>query len=271
VIELNAQVMPNADEAKPVRVRWKAKGALKTSLYQDGTVIPQRGLQAADAGSADSPSEFRPSDEYETIITNTTLFKVVADYGNRETAEQQTQAVISQNGNSVREKNGSVYNPSEQDAHTANLFDYRSPVIELDGTINKVFTNLIDLCGDRKVQEIESLEISVDKLLDYRKLGTAIPLLSRFPLRIDQTATIQTGDDQFVRLEYQGQMKGFQSFFNTINGLLNSPDTQADVNLKLIIEFKEAVAPNSKDFSDIQQALKRNPVDRINLITKVQY
>jgi hypothetical protein len=127
------------------------------------------------------------------------------------------------------------------------------------------------LCGDRKVQEIESLEISVDKLLDYRKLGTAIPLLSRFPLRIDQTATIQTGDDQFVRLEYQGQMKGFQSFFNTINGLLNSPDTQADVNLKLIIEFKEAVAPNSKDFSDIQQALKRNPVDRINLITKVQY
>jgi hypothetical protein len=95
------------------------------------------------------PEEFRPSDEYETTITDTTIFKV-----------------------------------------------------------------LIDLCGDRKVQEIESLEISVDKLLDYRKLGTAIPLLSRFSLRIDQTATIQTGDDQFVRLEYQRQVRGFQSFFN---------------------------------------------------------
>ncbi len=256
VIELNAQVMPNADEAKPVRVRWKAKGALKTSLYQNGTLIPQ---------------EFRPSDEYETTITNTSVFKVLADYGNGETAEQQTQAVISQNGNSVRGKDGSVYNLSEQDARTANLFDYRSPVIDLDGTVNKVFTGLIDLCSDRKVKEIESLEISVDKLLDYRKLGTAIPLLNRFPLRIDQTATIQTGDDQFVRLEYQGQMKGFQSFFNTINGLLNSPEAQADVNLKLIIDFKSGIAPQSKELNDIHQALKRNPAERISLNAKVKY
>ena len=229
---------------------------MKTSLYENGTVIPE---------------EFRPSDEYETTITNTTVFKVVADYGNGETAEQQTQAVISQNGNSVREKNGSVYNPSEQDAHTANLFDYRSPVIELDGTVNKVFTSLIDLCGDRKVQEIESLEISVDKLLDYRKLGTAIPLLSRFPLRIDQTATIQASDDQFVRLEYQGQVRGFQSFFNTINALLNNPETKGDVNLKLIIDFEPGIPPQSKELNDIHQALKRNEADRISLNAKVKY
>ncbi|MGF1590164.1 MAG: ATP-binding protein [Pleurocapsa sp.] len=256
VIELNAQVMPSTETEKPVRVRWKAKGALKTSLYHNGTLIPE---------------EFRPSDEYETTITNTTIFKVIADYGNGETAEQQTQAVISQNGNSDREKDGSVYNLSEQDARTANLFDYQSPVIELDGTVNKVFTGLIDLCGDRKVQEIESLEISVDKLLDYRKLGTAIPLLSRFPLRIDQTATIQTGDDQFVRLEYQGQMKGFQSFFHTINGLLNSPEAQAEVNLKLIIDFEPGISPQGKELNDIQQALKRNAADRINLTAKVKF
>lgn len=45
---------------------------------------------------------------------------------------------------------------------------------------------------------------------------------------------LQTVDDQFVKLEYQGQVKGFQSFFGTINGLLNNPATQANVNLKLI-------------------------------------
>ena len=48
--------MPSTETEKPVRVRWKAKGALKTSLYQNGTLILQ---------------EFRPSDEYETTITNT--------------------------------------------------------------------------------------------------------------------------------------------------------------------------------------------------------
>ena len=256
VIELNAQVMSNSALEKPVAVRWKAKGALKTNLYCDGELLS---------------NEFRPSDEYKTEITQTTSFRLVADYGNAETAEQQTQAVISLTGNSVKEKNGSVYNVSEQNARTANLFNYQSPIIELDGTVNKVFTGLIDLCGDRKVKEIESIEISVDKLLDYRKLGTAIPLLNRFTLKIDQIATIQAGDDQFVRLEYQGQMKGFQSFFNTINGLLNSPEAQADVNLKLIIDFEPGITPQSKELNDIHQALKRNAADRISLNAKVKY
>jgi hypothetical protein len=258
IIELNAQLMPSTETEKLVRVRWKAKGALKTSLYQNGTSIPE---------------EFRPCDEYETTITNTTTFKVLADYGNGETAEQQTQAVISPDGTRAKELNGK-YKPDDNlngNGSNGTIFDYQSPVIELDGTVNKVFTGLNDQCGDRKVQEIESLEILVDKLLDYRKLGTAIPLLSRFPLRIDQTATIQTGYDQFVRLEYQGQMKGFQSFFNTINGLLNSPEAQAEVNLKLIIDFEPGISPQGKELNDIQQALKRNAADRISLNAKVKY
>lgn len=258
VIELNAQVISFTETEKPVRVRWKAKGALKTSLYQNGNLIPE---------------EFRPSDEYETTITNTTIFKLLADYGNGETAEQQTQAVISPDGTRVKEPNGK-YKPDDNlngNDSTGTIFDYQLPVIDLDGTVNKVFTGLIDLCGDRKVQEIESLEISVDKLLDYRKLGTAIPLLSRFSLRIDQTATIQTGNDQFVRLEYQGQVRGFQSFFNTINALLNNPETKGDVNLKLIIDFEPGISPQSKELNDIHQALQRNPAERISLNAKVKY
>ena len=253
IIELNAQVMPSSETAKPVRVRWKAKGAFKTSLYHDETLIPQ---------------EFRPSDEYETTITNTSVFKVLADYGNGETAEQEAQAIIPHNGK-VKEPNGK-YNPDGGNGSTGTIFDYRSPIIELDGTVNKVFTGFIDLCGDRKVKEIESLEISVDKLLDYRKLGTAIALLNRFSPKIDQTATIQAGNDQFVRLEYQGQVRGFQSFFNTINGLLNSPEAQADVNLKLIFDFEPSISPHSKELNDIHQALKRNPAERISLNAKVK-
>ena len=257
VIELNAQVMPSSETLKPVRISWKAKGALKTSLYHDGTLITQ---------------EFCPRDEYETAITNTSVFKVLADYGNGETAEQEAHAVIAQNGR-VKEPNGkhSFGNNGNGNGSTGTIFDRQSPTIELDGTVNKVFTGLIDLCGDRKVKEIESIEISVDKLIDYRKLGTAIPLLSRFPLRIDQTATIQAGNDQFVRLEYQGQVRGFQSFFNTLNGLLSSPEAQGEVNLKLIIDFAPGISPGDKELKDIHQALNRNPVERISLNTKVKY
>ena len=70
------------------------------------------------------------------------------------------------------------------------------------------------------------LELSVNQVMDYRKLGTAIALLQRWQPQIDQTASIQIGD-KFVRLEYQGHIRGFQSFFSTINSLLNSPDAQA--------------------------------------------
>ena len=269
VIELNAQVMPSSETTKPVRISWKAKGALKTSLYHDGTLVAQRGLQAADAGSADSPLEFRPRDEYETTITNTSIFKILADYGNGETAEKEAHAVISSKVR-VKEANGKHSFNGNGNGSTGNIFDYQPSIIELDGTVNTVFTGLIDKCSDRKVEEIESLEISVDKLLDYRKLGTTIPLLNRFSPKIDQTATIQTGNDQFVRLEYQGQVRGFQSFFNTINGLLNSPEAQADVNLKLIIDFKPEISPHSKELNDIHQALKRNPPDRIALNAKVK-
>ena len=66
--------------------------------------------------------------------------------------------------------------------------------------------------------------------------------MQRWQPQIDQTATIQTGD-QFVRLEYQGQMRGFQSFFSTINSLLNSPDAQADVSLKITSDLQEIRQP----------------------------
>ncbi|NQE32662.1 hypothetical protein [Microcoleus asticus] len=56
--------------------------------------------------------------------------------------------------------------------------------------------------------------------MDYCKLGTAIAPLQPWQPQIDQTATFQTCD-QFVRLEDQGQIRGFQSFFLTIKRIAN--------------------------------------------------
>ncbi|MDE5107306.1 MAG: hypothetical protein O4808_09675, partial [Trichodesmium sp. St17_bin3_1_1] len=60
----------------------------------------------------------------------------------------------------------------------------------------------------------ESLELTVDQVVDYRKIGTALPLLSRFNISIDQIATITIQvppEEQFVPLEYQGKVQGFQN------------------------------------------------------------
>ncbi|MEG4913283.1 DUF499 domain-containing protein [Microcoleus sp. B7-D4] len=251
-VELSAQLMPSAEAAKPVRVRWKAKGALTVSLYQDNTLVP---------------GNFRPSDEYDATIVNNSIFRVVADYGNGETAEKTTNVNLNPQVPSVRYSDNSPY---VVETLQPSLWEAKPPIIQIDGTISAVFTGLGDRISDYKVQGIEVLELSVDQVMDYRKLGTAIALLQRWQPQIDQTATIQTGD-QFLRLEYQGQMRGFQSFFSTIKSLLESPDAQADVSLKIILEFQPALSANASDISSIKQTLDRNPVERLNLTARVIY
>ncbi|MGH8000730.1 MAG: ATP-binding protein [Brasilonema sp.] len=246
-IELSAQIMPSTDSQKPVRVRWKASGALAIKLYQDGNLV---------AG------EFRPSDEYETTIAKTTAFKIVADYGNGEVTQKETQAKLLTYGTGTTR----TPNAGEQ----PDLFQVKPEEFDLDGTLDRVFNELGDRIQDNKVQGIKSLAISVDQVMDYRKLMTAFPLLTKFPLQIDQTATITVGE-QFIRLEYQGPVRGFQSFQVPVNTLLGSPDVKADVSLRLVFEFLATVQPNGTEISTIKGALNRNPVERVNLTAKVTY
>ncbi|AFZ28383.1 putative ATPase (AAA+ superfamily) (plasmid) [Cylindrospermum stagnale PCC 7417] len=253
-IELNAQVMSSNDDLKPVRVRWKASGALTITLYQDGNLVV---------------GEFRPSDEYEMAIAKTTSFKIVADYGNGEVEERETQASILTYGTGTpRTPNGSEKIGDDWD--DLSLFKAKPEEFDWEGTLNSVFTQLEDCIKDNQVQGIKSLEISVGQVMDYRRLMTAFPMLIKLPLLIDQTATITVGE-QFIRLEYQGPVKGFQSFQGAVNTLLSSPDIKADVSLKLVFEFSSPVEPNGAEISNIKGALNRNPVDRLNLTAKVTY
>ena len=252
-IELAAQIMSSTEKAKPVRVRWKATGALTVKLYTDGNLVP---------------GEFRPSDEHETIIGATTTFKIVADYGNGETAQQETQAKLVTYGTNTNRTpsssedqgglwdNGSIFTKPEE--------------FNLEGTLNTVFNQLSDLIQDNKVQGIQSVDISVSQVMDYRKLMTALPLFVKLPLQIDQTATISAGE-QFVRLEYQGAIRGFQGFQGVINSLLNSPDAKADVSMKLEFKFLSPVQPDGTEIANIKNALNRNPVERLTLSVKVIY
>ena len=253
-IELNAQVLSSTESVKPVRIRWKASGALTIKLYQDGNLVT---------------GEFRPSDEYETAIAKTTTFKIVADYGNGEVAEKETPASILTYGTGTpRTPNGSE--KIGDDWNDLSLFKAKPEEFDLEGTLDRVFNELSDRIQDNQVQGIQSLEISVGQVMDYRKLMTAFPMLIKLPLQIDQTATI-TVNEQFIRLEYQGPVKGFQSFQGAVNTLLSSPDVKADVSLKLVFEFSSPVQPNGAEISNIKQALNRNPVDRLNLTAKVTY
>ncbi|MBD2429028.1 DUF499 domain-containing protein [Phormidium sp. FACHB-1136] len=249
VIELDAQVLAGGGEERTAQVRWRAKEALKVSLYQDGELIQR---------------EFLPSDAYEAQVTRTTPFRLVADYGDGEVAEASCSAVIYPRGGDPKPGNGNdgkgvypgvIEKPTEHD---------------LDGSPSKVFNDLTDWTTDHQVRAITAMTLTVADITDYRKFGTALNLLVRYQFEVEQFITIQTGQ-QFIRLDYQGDVKGFQSFFSTINGLLSQPNVQANLNLTLKFRFDPPIAPSGPDLKALQQALSRNPVERMNLHVRVEY
>jgi hypothetical protein len=249
VIELNAQVLAGGGDERTAQVRWRAKEALKVSLYQDGELIQQ---------------EFLPSDSYECPITRTTQYRLVADYGSGETAEAICNAVIYPRGGDPNIDNGNDGRGSYPP-----LLD-KPTEYELEGSPNKVMNDLTDWTTDKQVRAITEMTLTVEDVVDYRKFGTTLPLLVRYQLEVEQFITIQTGE-QFVRLEYQGDVRGFQSFFSTINGLLNQQSAQATLNLRIKFRFDPAIAPDSSELKSLQQALNRNPVERMNLHVRVEY
>lgn len=249
IIELNAQLIINTETEKRARVRWKAKEALTVNLFVNNQEIT---------------GNFRPSDEYEIVINHDTNFKIIAHYGNEEIVSQETTLLINQNSQTKVKERESNY--QTQDIPKPEFLSF-------EGSINKTFNEFKDACFDYKIKGVSLLEITVNSIMDYRKLATAISLLNKpqlYSLNIDQTITIQA-QGQFVRLEYQGDSKGFSSFFNTLNTLLNAPNVQADLNLKFSFEFKENVNPEGSEINLIYQGLQRNPVERLNLNVKVNY
>jgi hypothetical protein len=255
VVELDAQLLAGGTTERSVQVRWRAREAIRVSLYQDGQKV-------------ESDREFLPSDVYEGKISRTTQFRLVADYGDGEQAERTAVATIYGTGDGPKPGNGNEGKGNYGDTALLN----RPTEVTLTGSPTKVFNDLADWVVDKQPQTINRLTLSVTDTVDYRKLGTSLSLLGRYALQITQNVTLQTGQgQQFVRLEYQGDAPGFRTFFGPINAMLNNPETQADVSLILEFSFDPAIATNGPELNALKQALTRNPVERMNLVVRVDY
>ena len=251
-IELSAQTLPGEPDSQkvPVRVKWRAIGAIGVQLFQDGILVP---------------NSFRPADEYTGEITSTSLFKLVVDYGDGEVLSQEAKAV---QWTSYR-SDGEIGDPLV--ATQLGVYAVKINPVELPvGSLNSIFNEWRDRVHDRKIAAVESLELTVSEIVDYRKLTTALPLLMRFPIEIDQLVTVQTGK-RFLRLEYQGEIKGFQALASSVNTFLTDPEMRAEVSLKMRLNFATQVLPEGTEMQSIEQTLGRNPIERRHLAVTVVY
>ncbi|WP_223209979.1 ATP-binding protein [Picosynechococcus sp. NKBG042902] len=238
VIEFDAQLLPGGDTEKTVRLRWRAKGAIAVALYKENELIR---------------NDYPPSGDAELTITKTTEFRVIADYGNDGTGEESK--IINIGGVIPQPPPPPPLRPTE---------------ITKEGTPNKAFTELSDQIADTKVATFLTLEITVDTIADYRKLSTAIALLSRYKPQIEQSVTLQS-QGQFTRLEYQGDLRGYQGFAAPLNMLFNGPEIQGNAMLKIRLEFEKPIPATGGILEEIKGALSRNPVERLGLFAKVGY
>ena len=250
-IELSAQTLPGEKDSQrvPVRVKWRSNGAIGIQLWQDGVLIP---------------NQFRPADEYTGEITRTSLFKLVVDYGDGEVLSKEAKAVLWTSSSDMT---------SDPLVGTQiGVYAVRNNPVELPvGSLNSIFNEWRDRVHDQKIQAVESLELSVSEIVDYRRLTTALPLLMRLPIEIDQLVTIQSSNNRFMRLEYQGDIKGFQTLSNSVNTFFADPDMRAEVSLKVRVNFATPVLPAGTEMQSIEQTLGRNPIERGHLAVTVVY
>ncbi|WP_072619184.1 ATP-binding protein [Spirulina major] len=248
VVEFFAEVRPASGDAKPVALRWRVREALSVSLFQNEQLIAE-GLS--------------PSGDRTLEITQTTTFKIVADYGNGEIVEQVETAQVYGTGTPKPPNGHDTITPPP-------LFETKPERFELSGTPQGVLAQLRDRASDDKIKAIKELKITVDTPLDYLRLMTAASLLARLKPDIDQLVTVQAGG-QFLRLEYQGDQRGFSTTANVVKNFLNQKNSTGTVRLSYRFEFDTPIEPAGNEISQIEQGLTRNPVDRLILAVVVEY
>ncbi len=249
VIEFSVQVLPRSATEKTAQLKWRAKGAIATALYKENELIE---------------GNCAPNWDAEVAITATTQFRVVADYGDEGTGEQTTIAYYpSATGGSGSFKDGGG------GFGDGSLLD-RPPIFEQDGSVKRVFNDFADQVESKQIRTISRLEITVEGIQDYRRLGTAIALLARFKPQIDQNVTL-TSNGQYTKLEFQGDIRGFQAFSSPLASLFNASGVQGNAILKIRIVFDKPIPPSGGILGEIQNALSNNPVDRLRLTLEVGY
>jgi hypothetical protein len=249
VIEFSVQVLPLSATEKTARLKWRAKGAISTALYKENELIE---------------GNCAPNWDTEVAITATTQFRVVADYGDEGTGEQTTIAYYPSAGGG----SGS-FRDGDDDFDVGPLLD-RPPIIERDGSVKRVFNDFADEVESKQIQTVSRLEITVEGIQDYRRLGTAIALLAKFKPQIDQNVTLSS-NGQYTKLEFQGDIRGFQAFSSPLAALFNATGVQGNATLTIRIVFEQPIPATGGILGEIQNALGNNPVDRLRLTLEVGY
>lgn len=254
-VDVSYQLLGTSDTEQQVDLSWQAPEAISTQLFCNGEALEQT---------------FSWRSNCRLPINQESRYRVVAFYKNDETAEKEV--LVSISGDAYGQDKSAVERVGTGTEGYRVPVQIRQTEFSSDGTPNGVFNNFGDFVQDNQVKTIRRLTLSVATAMDYRKLGTTIPLLNSLSqnITIEQTLSIRAAG-QFLRLEYEGDIRGFQACFSTANTFLNQKETEVELSLSVDLSFDPAIEPGSNPLLKLQQNLTRNPVERLSLRVQVGY
>jgi hypothetical protein len=244
--------LSGGENDRTIELSWQAEEAISTRLERNGEALPE---------------SFSWSSQYSEAIAADTVYRVVAHYDNGETVEREVCVTLytptkPPGGGTAKDGGKGGYGGSGGGQLLTVPTEFT-----FTGTPQRVFKDWDDCVEGHNIKSIAKIDLSVQSGMDYRKIGTAIALMSRFSknMMIDQNVTIQA-PGQFLRFEYQGDLRGFQTCFTPASTFLNQDNVQANVSLTITLRFDPAIEANGSEINQIRTILTRNPVDRLGLV-----
>ncbi len=133
----------------------------------------------------------------------------------------------------------------------------------LDGTPNKVFTDLEDRCKDGEVSQLSGIRIACDDVDTLRRLGLAFSQLSGLNLNVEHSYTAQAGNDS-VKLTYSGSWEGFEPTRDFTQKFEKRADDR-EQRTRIHVRFERPVDPEGAELERMLESFNSMEIGKVEL------
>ncbi len=136
-------------------------------------------------------------------------------------------------------------------------------VLLADGDVQRAFRSLTDQAADKKVDEIEVLQLTITNPKDAKGVSLLIPRLGKAETRIEQTYTAREEGETEIDLTYKGDWEHYKRVREFVEGF--DPTITPSLEASFRIVFAEPLKATPEGVKRLVDGLKSLDVGSLSL------
>jgi predicted AAA+ superfamily ATPase len=136
-------------------------------------------------------------------------------------------------------------------------------VLEAEGDVQRTFKSLTDQAADKKVDEIEVLQLTVTNAKDAKAVSLLIPRLGKAETRIEQTYAAREEGQTEIDLTYKGDWEHYKRVREFVEGF--DPTITPSLEASFRILFPEPLKASPEGVKKLVDGLKSLDIGSISL------